>query len=169
MIVGPSITNRDVSVALRGYLLSLFPDSQVFQSQENFVPEPNSDFILMTDSMVSRLATNSTTGTVDSETQTARLEIVMQLDIYGQNGADHAAVIVATMRGDYAYANFPDDVKPLYATDPVQIPIINAEGNFEQRWSIDIHMQYNPEFTAEQETTSTASINQLIAADVIYQ
>jgi hypothetical protein len=35
-------------------------------------------------------------------------------------------------------------VTPLYAEDPRQTPFTTAAAQFEDRWSVDIHLQINP-------------------------
>jgi hypothetical protein len=102
-------------------------------------------------------------------------QVTVQLDVHGPNSADNAQMISTLFRDEYATTQFklgipiqaasgsaiqtgwgalmtePVDVQPLYASDPRQTPFINAENQYEYRWTIDAVMQANPIVTTPQQ------------------
>jgi len=74
-------------------------------------------------------------------------ELVVQLDVHGPASADNVRVIDTLFRSEYgvdAFATSGLEIRPLYADDARQVPFINAEQQYEDRWTIDVHMQANP-------------------------
>lgn len=141
-----------IFTALRSFLIELFPDIEVRQAQQNNVPMPTGDFILMTEISRTRLATNHRSYTEDTQTIKTPTEIVIQLDFYGGEATERVQKFVSLFFDDYAYTRFPDGIKPLYATDPKQMPLITAEANFLKRWITEAHLQFNPSFDNPMET-----------------
>jgi hypothetical protein len=73
-------------------------------------------------------------------------EFVVQLDVHGPNSGDNAQIISTLFRDAFgvdAFAALNAAVSPLYADDPNQTPFINAEQQFETRWTVDAHLQVN--------------------------
>lgn len=71
-------------------------------------------------------------------------ELNIQIDVHGPNGADNAQRLSTLMRDDYgvqAFAAVSDSVSPLYADDPRQIPFINGEDQYEDRWIVEACLQ----------------------------
>lgn len=95
--------------------------------------------------------TVSPTQTVASEALSAgqtgimqRAQVVYQIDVHGPNGGDTSNAIATLFRDDYAvqvFAALGYPVTPLYAGDPKQIPFINGEQQYEDRWTLDIAME----------------------------
>jgi hypothetical protein len=76
-----------------------------------------------------------------------KTEFVVQLDVHGPASGDNATRIATLMRDQFAVDQFqalPYDIAPLYTDDPRQMPFINAEQQFEERWTFDVHLQINP-------------------------
>lgn len=74
-------------------------------------------------------------------------ELRVQMDVHGPNSSNNAKIIEGIFRTEvavYSFLNGGLDVAPLYCDDPRQIPFINAEKQYENRWSIDAHLQFNP-------------------------
>ena len=76
----------------------------------------------------------------------------IQLDFYGPDAQTWAMKTVALFRDEYATAIFPKNIQPLYADDPVQIPLIDGESQYEQRWKLVATLQYNPTLTTAQQS-----------------
>lgn len=154
------MTQTDVLTALRAFLLLIVPaGTQVIAAQDNGVPMPLDPFISMNLISVERLSTNHTDypGTNEA-TQTAPSKITVQLDCYGSNSGDTATRIMTMFRTCYAADDFGDPCQPLYADDPVQIPLINGEETYEQRWKLQAVMQYNPTYTHAQQYADALTI-----------
>lgn len=80
-------------------------------------------------------------GTIRA-TQATR--VVMQLDIHGPNSADNVEVISTMFRDGYAVREFLPAglaVSPLYADDPKQMPFLNDQQQYENRWVLEAHIQ----------------------------
>lgn len=105
--------------------------------------------------------TVSPVQTVASQTMAAGVKnilspfkVTVQLDVHGPNSGDNAQTIASLFFDDYAAQAFAAsgfDVAPLYANDPHQMPFINGEQQYEQRWVIDLAMQCNPVVTVPQQ------------------
>ena len=59
---------------------------------------------------------------------------------------------VALFRDEYTTDLFPANIQPLYADDPVQLPLIDGEQQYEQRWKLEATLQYNPILTTSQQS-----------------
>jgi len=83
-------------------------------------------------------------------------DLVFQADVHGPNSDINAQILATTWRDDagcelLAAAASPNELQPLYAEEPRQLPFINAESQFETRWSVDLHVQANIEVSLGQE------------------
>jgi hypothetical protein len=86
-------------------------------------------------------------------------EVVIQLDVHGLNSADNTQVISTLFRDAYGVAQFAGSgVTPLYADDPRQVPFINAEQQYEQRWIVDVHLQIDPVVAVSAQFADKATI-----------
>lgn len=145
-----SITQDDLTAALRGFLLSLV-DAEVFLSQENNSPMPIGDFVTMTPMFITGLSTNRVSyndpGVGQGSEQTQRSnQWRCQLDFYGNSAQDMAAIVGTMIRSEYASEWFRQNnmpVTPLYAGEPHQTTMINAEQQYENRWTLDFIAQFN--------------------------
>lgn len=167
MALNISPSDDAVLTAVRALLLAILGDGwEVFQGQGNRVPEPAGDnFVVMTPVHRNRLSTNTVTWDTAAEDPTALahrhdVEIQFQLDIHGPLGADAATTIAMLLRDDWAVPQLaPAGVAPLYATDGNQLPFINGEHQYENRWVMTAAFQIVPtvstpaEFTASLDAT----------------
>lgn len=88
-------------------------------------------------------------------------EVVVQFDVHGPNSADNAQIISTLFRDDYGVRAIEEEnesVTPLYADDPRQLPFINAEQQYEDRWVIEAHLQVNPIVTVPQQYAAVVEI-----------
>lgn len=80
--------------------------------------------------------------------------VTVQLDVHGPASADNVQIISTAWRDSYAVDQFSTsgfDVAPLYASEPRQVPFMNSEQQFENRWVIDVVMQANQIVTVPQQ------------------
>ena len=61
-------------------------------------------------------------------------------------------------RDEYATEIFPSNIQPLYADDPIQIPLIDGGSQYEQRWKLVTSLQYNPILSMTQQSMLAAVI-----------
>ncbi len=98
-------------------------------------------------------AGSPTTGTAEQ-----KIEVAIQMDFYGPSSGDWAATISTLFRDDYGVQALAPTCAPLYADDARMIPLINAEDQYEQRWSLDARLQYNPVVTVSAAFADATSI-----------
>lgn len=169
-----SITQDDLTAALRGFLLSLV-DAEVFLSQENNTPMPVGDFVTMTPMFITGLSTNRVAyndpgiGQGSELTQRSN-QWRCQLDFYGTSAQEMAAIVGTMIRSEYSTNWFRQNnmpVTPLYAGEPHQTTMINAEQQYESRWTLDFIAQFNAVITTPQEFMDSITVG-TIAADLKY-
>lgn len=153
-----SVTESMLYLALRTFLEGLV-SCPVMQSQQNRMAMPKGSFILMTGLNAVGLSTDKTAyvpGAVNpgSETHTRSTQWNVQLDCYGPDAADMAAMIATAFKTDYAAQAFTGstiEIQPLYAENPRQATILNSENQYEPRWIVELALQYNPVVTLPQD------------------
>lgn len=142
-------------IQLQAYIMALLPAldmDHVIQGLGNGVPFPSGPFVCMTATSQRKLSTSTDTyDTVDEQrTVLVPTEYSIQIDCYGPNSSDMATILNMMWRDQYGYnAMHPND--PLYTTDPTQVPLVNAEKNYEQRWTFIALLQFNPTVTVAQQ------------------
>lgn len=97
-------------------------------------------------------------------------EVTVQLDVHGPESANNAQRISTMLRDDYAWVNMTRQnlgVYPLTAEDPKQIPFINAENQYEDRWVVEACLQVNAAVEIPQEFFEQAIVG-LIEVDTHY-
>src|SRR5487761_2182743 len=142
MSVVIDITQQAAMTALRTFLVAVAPDGvEVVLAQGNRVPMPGGMFIAMTPLMRTRLETN-VVSYVDPVTAIgSRLDLMptrftRQIDCYAAGSGDVAQMIAALFRSEYATASMDGSgATPLYAGEPRQMPIVNGESQYEERWT----------------------------------
>lgn len=159
-----SIADDQVFTALRSFLLSVLPSGvEVIQTQDNGVPMPIGGFVSMNNVSKIRLSTNQssyrrTTAPNGFRDVTTPTQYTIQMDFYGDTAGEWASLASNLFRDPYATDLFPDGIKPLYADDPIQIPLIDGEMNYTQRWKLQAVMQYNPAVSLAQQFASDINV-----------
>ncbi len=159
----PSILETNVFTALRAFILGLVA-CEVVRAQGNRVPMPVGDFIALTQTGTQLLSTNTHTYDVNSETILSPTQFTIQVDCYGANSQARAKTIATLLRDDYgcqALAASGFDISPLYAGDAHQMPLVDGELQYEERWTFECVLQINPTITVTTETADTLSIDVL--------
>jgi hypothetical protein len=164
----------------RDFLISILAaGTEVVWGQDNRVPEPTSDnFVVMTPTLRTQLETTLTlyspaTGN-STRTDVQPTRFTLQLDFHGTSAGDNAQVFTTLYRSSYACSfyeqdtTFPVDITPLYQSDPRQLPFINGEGQYEERWTIDAEMQVNPVITTIAQSATVATTG-IIDVDATYK
>lgn len=112
--------------------------------------------------------------TVASQTISAGIQallqptkVTVQLDVHGPASADNAQIITTTFRDQYAVDQFAAsgfDVTPLYHSEPRQMPFLNGEQQYEERYILDVVMQANPMLGVPQQFTDTVVVKTTASA-----
>lgn len=106
-------------------------------------------------------------------TYTQQTEITFQVDVHSADlgsSSDMAQTISTMWRDAYAtqlVAAINANVAPLYAGDPRQVPYINAEDQFETRWTVDLRLQANQTVAGAPAQFVTSADITLVDADVV--
>lgn len=139
-------------------LLSLDMD-HVIQGLGNGATMPSGDFVCMTATTQRRLATNSDTYDIENDARTVLTptEYSIQVDCYGPSSSDMASTLRMMWRDEYG-CDVMSPSAPLYASDPVQVPLVNAEKNYEQRWTFIVLLQFNPTVTVLQQYATALNV-----------
>lgn len=97
-------------------------------------------------------------------------KLTVQLDVHGPASGDNVKVIESLFRSEYAtdaFAATGYDVAPLYCDQARQAPFINAEQQYEYRWSVDACLQINPIVGTPQQFADQLAVG-LIEVDAAY-
>ena len=143
------ITADAIMTALRAFLMHVLPTgTQVVAGQQNHVPLPQGRVVVITPLM--QVAMDVPVTVYDRNKGSAGKQQAkdwrVQLDIYGDNAADAAAMLQTVFRTDYAFDWMADGyaIRPLYAEDPRNMAFVNDAMNYEARWMLEVHLQANP-------------------------
>lgn len=122
----------------------------------------------LSDPQPTPLASQTLACGILNETQETLFEV--QLDVHGPNSADNAQTITNLMRSPYAtqfFADLPSSVSPLHADDARQMPFINDQNQYENRWTIQAMLQIDQTVAVPQQYMNAASVV-LVSVDKQY-
>ncbi len=172
-------TLDDIYTKLRAFLRTIVGDDvEVMQGLGNRVPLPAGPFVAMTAIMQLRLATNQDAYTDEPDDtvpsvpvglrsiqQNTRIDV--QLDFYGADSGNWAAMASTLLRDDYGCEMLAPAAQPLYADDAKMAPLVTGEEQYLQRWIVTATLQYNPVTTLPQQFADAAVVD-LINVDERY-
>ena len=167
------ITADAVMTALRAFLMHVLPTgTQVVAGQQNHVPLPQGRVVVITPLMQVAMDVPTTaydrvnSGIGKRQSKDWRI----QLDVYGDNAADAAAMLQTVFRTDYAFDWMADGyaIRPLYAEDPRNMAFINDAMNYESRWMLEVHLQANPITALPQQFAQSLHVG-LVEVDTKFQ
>lgn len=108
---------------------------------------------------------SSTTLSSGATDATQNTEIVYQIDVHGPNSADNTQTITTLFRDPWGVdwfntysADNDINVCPLYADDPHQVPFVNAENQYEERWIVEAHLQSNQTVSVPQQYADVVNV-----------
>ena len=154
-----NVSNQDLYREIRLFLLGLFPDAtrQIIQSTQNNQPLPE-NAIVMQVLFDSNMDESVTTYNPPNEAMVQNsVEVRVQLDFYGAM-AESRSRIVANLWKNYYGADNMTICKPLYVQSRQRHPYINDSNQYEDRWILDLGLQYNPTVTHAQDFAEDASV-----------
>lgn len=137
------------------------------QAQVNRVPMDKGEFNILTPLRFRRLSTsrevNKDTGVQSTSymgfTEVRQAEI--QVDIYGDGAGDRAIALETLFRTGYAYdaiKAIDTRVAPLYSTEAIQAPMINAENQWQERYMLTLSLQVHITIDVQQDYFDKAQI-----------
>ena len=136
-------------------------ECEIIRTQENRVPMPLGQFVAINEVLTVDLATpvkiNDPGGSSAEITLSKRSDL--QIDFYGPFSGDQARAFSAVFKTEHMALMLPDWVRPLYAGDAVNSPLISGEQQYVQRWILTISVQFNAVINVPIQSANTIGIN----------
>lgn len=167
------IDDKAVFDALRAFIILVIGGGgtapEVVRAFDNGVPMPANPFICMRQGAIKPLEwpRSQYDRVAGLRNFIAPKQYTIQIDCYGPDSRKWADIIHTLLYTPYGYEQFGSVVKPLYGEDPVQMPLVNGEYQFEQRWRFNVNLQYNPTISTPQDFMTQAVVN-VINVDSTY-
>jgi len=162
-----SISVDTVVDALAGFIGPFVSNAAIVRGQINRVSYPAGQFVKLTEVHQANLQFSRTeyqkTSGANSATIYGPKRIDIQVDFYGANAGEYCAVFKTAIQGEWGWDQFQQNIRPLYASEAFQVPLITGEQQYESRWTLTVSMQYNPNFTTPQQYASNATANLILA------
>ena len=163
-----SIAVDDVIDALADFLTPFLTGWEIVRAQVNRVPLPKGPSVVLTE--LTTVDLSVPTVAYDPANSAAAVRgpkrIDIQMDFYGEGSSERATTVQTMLRNEWAFEHFPPTVKPLYASDALQAPMVTGEQQWASRWTLTASLQYNPIVTVAQQFADAASMQQVLAADL---
>lgn len=165
-------TETDLYTAIRTWLLGTILPSpwEVIQGQQNLAVLPVNPCVVMTSAGYNRLATNidvlDVTGLISNIN--VQYEYKIQLDFYGAGSSEYSAIVAGMMRDQDTPALLPAYCQPLFADDPMQIPLITGGSSYLERWKVLAHFQFNPTLANATQSANVVVNSAAIPVDIFY-
>jgi len=162
--VALSPSEDQVFAAVYAAIVQLFDTSiqpNIFKGFQNMTSTPLASYIVISPSTKERQnqgarSYDATNGLMNEERSTT---YSYQIDCYGPAGPDYADIISIAWRSAW-FANYAEDnalpFQVLYADEPQQLNIANAENQYEQRFMLKIYLQVNQVVSLPQQFFATA-------------
>ena len=135
-----------------------FDSSKIVRGYQNGMPLPIDAIVItfITETDLDQLAYSYETnndGISQTVTVQTAVKAMMQVDCYGELGQARARQIATMFKNPFACERLkscqPSDYRP-----PKNLSFVNEASEYEQRWMVEIDMQYNPHYTYQQESTT---------------
>lgn len=79
------------------------------------------------------------------------IEIPFQVDFYGKHSGTWSAMFSTLFQDTYGCNALAPNCQPLYCNEGRMMPLTDEEKQYEERWCLDAHLQWNPVVTAPQQ------------------
>jgi hypothetical protein len=164
----PTIVIDTVIEKLAAFIAPFIPGGEVVRAQVNRVAMPANPCAILTELLGVDLCIPYLDPTITAETATIKgpTRIDVQIDFYGPLAGNYCKAVQAAFRSQWAYGQFPANIRPLYTSDGVQSPLLTGEQQYESRWTLTASMQYNPTVTVPQQSANALATNIVDAVDV---
>lgn len=171
------ITDDETFTALKALIHAILPalgNDNVRQGQQNDVPMPvGPNFVILTPADRAGLATTVREYTpptdpipaLGSRETTRSTRVGCFVNFYGEEATDNAQIFNQLFADLYG-CDFlrPYGVQPLSCDDGRQMPLIDSENQYVQRWMIHAYMQINPTVSTSQDFADTVELT-IVEAD----
>lgn len=155
-----SLEHRELYREVRQFLLDLFPDAtqQIVQGFQNNSPLPNNAVVMqiLLDRNMDETSTYYTPAEDKAHAQNS-VNARLQLDFYGPLAESRSRTVNGLWKSYYGADNM-SLCQPLYVHSRDRRPYINDSNMYEDRWILDLALQYNPQVTYAQDFADSASV-----------
>lgn len=159
-----SVTHQEIYRDIRLFLLGLFPGSelQIVQAAQNNQPLPNNAVVMQVlfsgNFDIAVVTDRSVQGEQDIQNSVG---MRMQLDFYGVDAEARSRAVNNLWKTQYTCDRL-SVCQPLYVQSYNRHVYVNDSNQYEDRWIMDLVLQYNPQVTVAQDFTSDAPVVNII-------
>lgn len=147
-----NVTQQEIYKDVRAFLLGLFPGSekQIIQAAQNNQPLPDNAIVMQVlFSSNMDIAVVTDLPPTEAAIQNS-VEVRMQIDFYGSMSEPRSRVVNNLWRTNFACERLTA-CQPLYVQSYNRHVYVNDSNQYEDRWIMDVGLQYNPQVTVAQE------------------
>jgi hypothetical protein len=156
----------DVYAAMVSFIMGIIPldAAHVLKGNQNRVASPTGPFAILNIITQKRIRTNVDTWdtTIPDPSGIVREQgiwLEMQVDLYGPDSGDWAAIFSTMFRDDYGCQALAPNCQPLYADDPTRAPLVTGEQQYLDRWIVRAQIQYVPVVTTVDQFADAITID----------
>lgn len=137
------------------------------QAQADRVPMPLGAFNIITPLKFRRLGTTRDIKGDTGNPETSQMSYTeirqadIQVDLYGPDSGNRAIELETLFASSYGYdtiKELDERLAPLYSSEAIQAPMINAESQWQERYIITLHIQAHITVTLRQDYFDHADI-----------
>ncbi len=169
-----SITVDQVIDYLATFISPFVPGAEVVRAQVNRVPMPPNPCVVLTEILQRDLSIPYMDYTppvdpipaVGTATISGPTQFDIQVDFYGPLAGDFCKAVKSAYRSQWAFSQFPANIKPLYTSEGHQAPLTTGEQQYESRWTITVSIQYNPTVIVPQEFAEEVTVESTEPVDI---
>lgn len=170
-MTAPISVTEDQLFTQLGSMFATLVDGPLVRGLDNRVAMPVGAFAAMTTTVLTQLSQPVQTYAIAAElpqlqTITTPMQWHVSVDCYGPFSQQWAVILATVLRSMYACENLAD-LQPLFASDPMQLPLVAGESQYIERWRFDAVLQYNPAVTLPQQSAIALDLD-LISVDATY-
>lgn len=137
------------------------------QAQADRIPMELGQFNIITPLRFKRLGTTRDIKNDTGDNNTATMSYTevrqasIQVDLYGESAGDRAITLETLFASSYGYETIKaldERLAPLYSSEAIQAPMINAESQWQERYIITLSLQAHITVTLRQDYFDHADI-----------
>jgi hypothetical protein len=163
------ISDDDVYDALIPIVAMLVPTgTPILRGQQNRVPMPSVPFaMLTTNGTPRRIGTNADSiepvlvqGVLTgfNAEAVADFEYSVQVDFFAPEAESWATGLELLWLDKIAWNSMPAGIKPLYSEGRMQLPLVGAETQWIQRWTMTLVLDYQPTLSLTTQAATAATV-----------
>lgn len=154
-----NVTHQEIYKDVRAFMLGLFPGAelQIIQAAQNNNALPHNAVVMQI--LFQRnfdVAVETMLPPTEAAVQNS-VGVRMQVDFYGVQAEARSRTVSSLWRSSFGC----DGLKvcqPLYLQSLNRSVYVNDSNQYEDRWIMDVALQYNPQVTVAQDFTDTAPV-----------